>query len=224
MQIKNPLYQNQGIHAVASIFTVDKGEVKVLLIRRNNDPYKNMWSLVGGAIYNNEELESGLKREVKEKIGINLENYFLANVFGQVDRSPIMRMIAISYIGVIDCNKVSLMKETLKTSDADWFSINNIPQLAYDHQEILEDSISKLSKLITETNILKSLLPETFTLPELQKVYEIILKREIDRRNFRKKMLNLKLIIDTGKTRKENNKKATKLYCFTDKTIDKNVF
>lgn len=225
MEVKNPLYRNQGIHVIASIFTVDNGLVKVLLIRRNNNPYKNMWALVGGAIYNNEDLDVGLKREVKEKTGINLEDYFLASVFGKVDRSPVMRMVAISYIGVIDSDKVSLLKETLKTNDADWFSIDKLPdKLAYDHKEILKDSISKLAKLISETNILKALLPDCFTMPELQNVYEVILKKKLDRRNFRKRMLSLGIIIDTGKVRKEDNKKATKLYCFTDMVIDKNVF
>lgn len=225
MEVNNPLYRRQGIHAIASIFTVDKGEVKVLLIKRNNEPYKDMWALVGGAIHNDEDLEVGLKREVREKTGINLEHYFLANVFGKVKRSPVMRMVAISYIGVIDRDKVSLVKETLKTNDADWFSIDKLPRkLAYDHEEILKDSIIKLAKLIGETNILKTLLPDCFTMPELQKVYEVILKKEIDRRNFRKRMLTLGLIEDTGKMRKEDNKKATKLYCFTDKVMDKNVF
>ena len=81
MEVNNPLYRNQGIHVIASIFTVDNGEVKVLLIKRNNEPYKDEWALVGGALYNNENLEDGLKREIKEKTGINLTHYFLTNVF-----------------------------------------------------------------------------------------------------------------------------------------------
>ena len=71
MQKKNPLYKNQGIHLISSIFTVDKGVVKVLLIRRNNEPYKDKWALVGGALYNNETVVDGMKREIKEKTGIN---------------------------------------------------------------------------------------------------------------------------------------------------------
>ena len=225
MEVNNPLYRNQGIHVIASIFTVDNGEVKVLLIKRNNEPYKDEWALVGGALYNNENLEDGLKREIKEKTGINLTHYFLTNVFGKVNRSKLMRMVAISYIGVINKDKVSVLKKTLKTNDADWFSINQIPKkLAYDHAEILQDSLLKLVQLIGETNILKNLLPDCFTMPELQKVYEIILKKEIDRRNFRKRMLTLGFVKDTGKTMKVANKKVTKLYSFTDKVMNKNVF
>ena len=224
MEINNPLYKNIGIHVMCSIFTVDKGKVKILLIKRKNNPFKDMWALVGGALYNNETLTDGLKREVKEKTGIDLDNYYFSNVFDEIYRSPVMRMVAVSYIGVIDGDKVSFLRETLKTNDADWFSIDKIPKLAYDHENILQDSLLKLAKLMGETSILKSLLPDRFTLPELQGVYEAILRKEIDRRNFRKRMLNLGLIEDTGKTRKEDNKKATKLYRFTGRVIDKDVF
>ena len=102
MEVKNPLYKNQGIHVITSIFTVDHGVVKVLLIKRNNEPYKDSWALVGGALYNNEDLNTGVMREIKEKTGIKKIDLQLADVHGKVDRSPVMRMVAISYMGVID--------------------------------------------------------------------------------------------------------------------------
>jgi len=222
MQVNNPLYKNQGIHFIASIFTVDKGVVKVLLIRRKNEPFKDKWALVGGALYNNESLEECSRREIKEKTGLENINLNLCNIFSEVNRSPVMRMVAVSYLGVVDIDKVNVLKETLKTSNADWFSINNIPKLAYDHNEILNDSLEKLKLEISNSDILKSLFPNGFTIPELQKTYESILGKTFDRRNFRRKLLSLDLIVDTNKTIKFDGNKPAKLYEFNDN--NKSVF
>ena len=214
MQKNNPLYKNQGIHLISSIFTVDKGIVKVLLIRRNNEPYKDKWALVGGALYNNETVVDGMKREIKEKTGINDIELYYSNIYSRVDRSPIMRMVGLSYVGFLDIEKVNLLKETDKTNDSDWFPINNIPELAYDHNEILNDSILKLKELIYDSDILKSLFPNTLTLPELQSVYEIVLDKKIDRRNFRKKLINDGIIVDINNEKNYIGKKPAKLYKF----------
>lgn len=214
MQKNNPLYKNQGIHLISSIFTVDKGVVKVLLIRRNNEPYKDKWALVGGALYNNETVVDGMKREIKEKTGINDIILYYSNIYSRVDRSPIMRMVGLSYVGFLDIEKVNLLKETDKTNDSDWFPINNIPELAYDHNEILNDSILKLRELIYDSDILKSLFPNTLTLPELQSVYETILDKKIDRRNFRKKLINDGVIVDINNEKNYIGKKPAKLYKF----------
>lgn len=221
MEIKNPLYQNQGIHVIANIFTVDKGVTKVLLVKRNNNPYKDMWALVGGALYNNETIDEGMDREVKEKIGIKLNNKETFEIFSRIDRSPVMRMLAIGYIGVIDANKVEILKQTLKTTDAAWHPLDKIPELAYDHNEILSKGIEVLKSKILTSNILKDLYPDGFTLPEIQKIYESILNKGIDRRNFRKKLISLNLIYDTGKTKKFEGNKPAKIYKF--KKQNKNV-
>lgn len=214
MQINNPLYKKQGTHLISTIFTVDKGDTKVLLIKRKNEPYKDMWALPGGALYNNEDLENGLKRELKEKTGIENIKLSMFNVYGKLNRSPVFRMVAIGYIGVIDSNRVKVLKETLKTSNADWFNIKNIPELAYDHNEILSDALETLKEKIFETDILKNLFNDEFTLPELQKVYETILNKKFDRRNFRKKLINDEVIIDTNKVINFEGKKPAKLYKF----------
>lgn len=224
MEKHNPLYKNQGIHVITSIFTVEGGVIKVLLIKRKNEPYNGMWSLVGGALYNNEDLIIGAKREIFEKTGIKNIDIYLANVFGKVDRSFIMRMVAISFVGVINSERITILKETLKTSNADWFSINNIPNLAYDHNEILADSLEKFKMKIKETNILKSLFPTNFTLPEIQKAYETILNIEIDRRNFRKKLLSTNLVEDTNQETIFRGTKPAKLYKFKDVVENKELF
>lgn len=223
MEVHNSLYKKQGIHVIASIFTVEKGITKVLLIKRKNAPYQGMWSLVGGALYNNEDLEDGLRREIEEKTGLKGVDLSLSDVFGNLNRSPAIRMVAITYLGVINSEKVLVLKETLKTSSAEWFSIEDIPDLAYDHNEILKMALDNLKHKIVDSDILKSLIPAEFAVPEIQKIYESILKKKFDRRNFRKKLLGLGLMIDTGKYGKFEGKKPAKLYKFNDKVTNKNV-
>lgn len=222
MNIKNPLYKNQGIHVLATIFTIDKGEVKVLLIKRHNEPFKGCWSLVGGAVYNNELLDDAMLREIKEKTSLTNVALHKANIFDDINRSPLLRMLGISYIGIVDRNKVKIDTITDKTENADWFSITDIPELAYDGNEILEKNLNTLKDMILKTDILKNFYSGTFTIPELQKTYEIILGKELDRRNFRKKVLNL--LDEAGKEEKFLGNKPAKLYRFKRGIKNENVF
>lgn len=214
MDINNKLYKNQGIHVITALFTVEDGKFKVLLIKRKNEPYKNKWILVGGACYNNEDVEHAMKREMYEKTGLKNINFSFFKVYSNPTRSPLMRMIAITYLGVIDCKKVKILKETAKTSDADWFQIDRIPELGYDHKEILLDAINNLKQKMFESQILKGLFSETFTIPQLYNAYSSILDKKIDRRNFRKKLLNDGIIRDTGQVQINEGKKSAKLYAF----------
>lgn len=221
MDIKNPLYKNQGIHVLATIFTIDKGNVKVLLIKRKNNPFKGSWGLVGGAVYNNETLDTAMRREIFEKISLKDLNIYKANIFDRVNRSPIYRMLCISYIGIIDSKKVAINKITDKTTDADWFDIHEVSNLAYDGDEILKENLEVLKEKILKTAILKNFYSGNFTIPELQKTYEIILEKQLDRRNFRKKILNL--LEPVGKEIKLNGNKPANLYKFKDKIEEENV-
>ncbi len=221
MNIKNPLYQNQGVHVLATIFTVEKGEIKVLLIKRNNEPYQGMWALIGGAVYNNETLDEAIKREIKEKTAIENINLYKADLFDAIDRSPVFRMFCVSYIGIVDSKKVRIHKITEKTKDADWFLLNEVPNLAYDGNNILKRNIEVLKEKIVNTDILKNFYSGTFTMPELLKTYEIILNKKIDRRNFRKKVLNF--IEDANKEIKFEGNKPAKLYRFKKSVKNQNV-
>ena len=223
MKLNDVRYKDIGVHVLSSIFTVDKGIIKVLLIRRNNEPFKGKWALVGGALYNDETLEEAMMREIKEKSGLDKIDLCFSSINSKVNRSPVKRMIAISYIGVLDNKSVNVHRETLKASDTDWFSIDNIPELAYDHNEIIEESLLTLKDKIQSTDILKALFPNGFTIPEVQKTYETILGRSLDRRNFRKRLLSLGLITDTGKQVNFEGRKPAKLYKFNKKIINKNV-
>ena len=224
MEVNNKLYKNQGIHVISAIFTVDNGKVRVLLIKRKNNPFNGYWGLTGGALYNNESLEEGAYRELKEKAGITDIKLKQFKAFGKIDRSPVMRMVAIGFIGIIDLKRVNILKESRNTDDADWVLIDNVPKLAYDHNEILNDALIELRKEIVKSNILKSLFPDGVTMPELQKTYEAILNKKFDRRNFRKKILSLDLIEDTNKMVKFDGNKPAKIYKFKEKIEDKEIF
>ena len=214
MDINNPLYKNQGIHVVLALFTVENGKFKVFLIKRKNQPFKDKWILLGGACYNNEDVLSAMKREMFEKSGIKDINFKMFNVYSNPNRSPLCRMLAVAHIGVIDCNRVKYITQTSKTQDADWFQIDRVPALGYDHEEILGGAVEYLKQQIFDSSILRDLFPPTFTLPDLHSAYESILNKKIDRRNFRKRLLEQKIIEDTGLIQENKGKKSCKLYRF----------
>ena len=221
MDIKNKLYQHQGMHVLATIFTIDKGNVKVLLIKRNNEPFKDFWSLVGGAVYNNETLDDAMRREIKEKTGLENVSLYKTQIFDDIDRAPKFRMFALGYIGIVDSRKVKINKLTEKTKDADWFNIHEVSNLAYDGDEILIKNLDALKKSILKTDILKNFFSGSFTIPELKKAYEIILEKNLDRRNFRKKVLLL--LEESGKEAKFSGNKPAKLYHFKRGLKNENV-
>ena len=227
MDINNPLYKNQGIHVVCTLFTVKDREVKVLLVQRSNKPYTDKWMLPSGATYNNEDCETAIKREMLEKTGISGIYVEQFHTFSNPNRSPLMRMIAVGYIGIINSEKIKIKKKTEKTKNSEWFNLRDVPtDLAYDHREILLKAIETIKHKIMRSTIVESLLPKYFTLPELQNVYEVILDKKFDRRNFRKKFLSLNLIENTGLTQDIKGHRPANLYKFATKDkyyIDKQL-
>lgn len=215
MDINNPLYKNQGIHVVCTLFTIRDGEVKVLLVQRSNKPYTDKWMLPSGAVYNNENCENAIKRELLEKTGIEGIYIEQFHTFSDPKRSPLMRMIAVGYIGIVNSENIKIRKKTEKTQNSEWFNLRDVPtDLAYDHREILLEAIETIKHKIMRSTIVKSLLPKYFTLPELQKIYETILNKQFDRRNFRKKFLQLNLIENTGMMQEVKGHRPANLYSF----------
>lgn len=207
-------YINQ-IEVLISLFTIDNGKLKVLLIRKENDPFKGYWMLPSNLLMTSETIEECAKETILEFSGIQDIYLKQCNVFSKIDRLPSDRILGNSLIGLID--KESLLLKKKKTTFEDvWFPIEEIPKMVYDHGEILKDAVEYLKSLLNNTDMLKKLFPSDFTMPELQNVYEQILGKELDRRNFRKKMLSFGLLEETGD--KNNNKmgRPAKLYRFKD--------
>lgn len=190
-------------HAIVAvdivIFTIEDDDLKVLLIKMKKNPFEGMWAVPGGLVKVDESLDFSAKKHLFNKTGI--DNVYLEQLytFGEVERDPLGRVISTAYFALMPNKGVSL-KTTEEYEGVEWFSINNLPQMAYDHLEIIKKAQRRLKAKLGYTNIVYSLLPIEFTLTDLQKTYEIILGESMDKRNFRKKILSLNMVKKTDKS------------------------
>lgn len=215
-------YINQ-IEVMINMFTITGGKLKILLFRRDEDPFKGYWMLPSNLLMVNETLEECAQATIDEFIG--LEDVYLeqCHMFSKVDRLPNDRILASSFIGLVD-NKTVELKSQKGPFYGEWFSINEIPKMVYDYASIVENAILFLRKRMRNISTLKHLYPSDFTLPELQVLYEQVLGKELDRRNFRKKFVNSELLEDTGYKTEGNNGRPAKLYRFKEDTEDRLLF
>ena len=180
------------------IFTVKDGELKILLVKRSLEPFKNKWALPGGFVRLDESLEGAAKRELREETGVKdvyLEQLY---TFGDPKRDIRGRVITVAYMALINSEDVKLRAQT-DVSEAKWFSVKKIPSLAFDHKIILDYSLKRLKWKFEYTPIAFSLLPAKFTFSQLRGLYEIVFAREFDKRNFYKKIFSLNILEEKGK-------------------------
>ena len=217
------LEKNISLETLISIFTIDKGEIKVLLERVNDEPYKGYWMIPNTPLYKDMTIEENLLSYVNEELGLCNISLDQNKIFSDELVNDI-RKISISYNGLIDSKTIELKKSEINNKELHWFLINEIPKMAYDHERIINCSIKTLKKKIKNTEMLKLLFPSDFTLPELQKIFELILGQELDRRNFRKKLISLDLIEDTNEFNIGCNGRPAKLYRFKDDIKEIDIF
>lgn len=193
------------------LFTIKDESLKVLLVKRALDPFKDMWAIPGGFILVNESLEDAAKRELLEET--NVKDVYLEQLytFGDPKRDPRTRVITVAYFALVNSEKFEL-KASTDTKDVKWFSVQILPQLAFDHKKILEYALKRLKAKLEYTTVAFSLLPEEFTLTELQKIYEIIFNKKLDKRNFRKKIKSLELVKETTQYKEAVAHRPPKLY------------
>ena len=215
---------NQLLETLIGIFTVDKGKIKILLMHKKTEPYKGYWLLPGSLLSNNETLEDNITDVVCDTLGLPTMYIEQCYTFSNLNRDPDNRVVAISFIGLIDNITLVLKKQERDEIELAWFEINSIPKTGYDHDKIINKLVEYLKKRMINSNILKILFPSDFTLPELQRVYEQVLNTEIDRRNFRKKLVNLGYVIDTGDVNEGYMGRPAKLYRFNDELEERNLF
>lgn len=208
------------LESLINIFTVEKGKLKILLERKKEDPYKGYWILPNETLKKETTLEvtieSILNRTINTSKIYTEQNY----TFSGIDRYPGNRIISTSYIGLVDNRKLKLNDEI----ELNWFNLDELPKIGYDHKEIIETSKELLKTKLVNTTILKNLFPNEFTLPELQSVFESIMNKNLDRRNFRKKFLTLNLIEETGNNSVGGSGRPAKLYKFKENIKDINLF
>ncbi|MUP44961.1 NUDIX hydrolase [Gramella sp. BOM4] len=197
------------------IFGFQDGNLEVLLIKHALGIRKGKWGLPGGWIKKEEGIDEAAERLLHELTGI--KDVFLEQLkaFGEPDRFPMGRIITVGYYALINKEKYDI-KAGYTASEAKWFKINQIPTLIYDHEEILNYGIQKLQRRVRQAPIGFNLLPEKFTLLQLMKLYEEILGTEMDKPNFRRKFLRMKLLVDLKEKEKDVSHRAAKLYRFDD--------
>lgn len=202
------------------IFGFNNGVLEVLLVKHAVGDSKGEWGLPGGIIYENESTDDAAQRSLRELTG--LENIFLEQIkaFGEPNRIPLNRVITIGYYALINREEYDV-KAGLTVSEAKWYKINSIPNLIYDHNEILDFGLKKLQNRILNAPIGFNLLPEKFTLLQLMHLYEEILGIALDKSNFRRKILKMKLLVALDEKQQDVSHRAAKLYQFDSDIYEK---
>ena len=204
-------YPHPAVTTDCVIFGFDGSELQVLLIERGIEPFKGKWAFPGGFLNMDETAGEGAMRELKEETG--LENAYIEqfNTYSEPGRDPRERVITIAHYALVRIQEVKGGDDAAK---AQWFPIDEVPQLAFDHDKILRDAMRKLRERIHFEPIGFELLPEKFTMRELQILYESILGVKFDRRNFAKKMMHYELLNQLDETVRPTAKRDALLYSF----------
>lgn len=215
------LQQNIKIAVDAIVFGYTDNKLNVLLIKQKFGALKNQWALVGGFVKDSETLSEAVNRELQEETGIKVNYLEQLYTFGDnIERDPRFRVISVSYFALVNSTKL-VLKADSDADDAKWFSINELPNLAFDHNEILDTAKNRLQSKLTYKPIGFDLLPKEFLFSELENLYCTILEKEIDRRNFRKKILSFGIVEETGKFGGRTKGRPAKLYKFNKHKYNK---
>lgn len=194
---KTTVLSNVSVDVV--IFTLRQDDLQVLLVKRKVAPYAGRWAIPGGFVQVNEPLESAARRELEDETGVRdvyLEQLY---TFGDPRRDPRGRVITVAYFALVPAPLA--LKAGSDAADARWWSMYDLPAPAFDHARILDYALTRLRYKLEYTAVGFQLLPERFTLSELQKAYEVVLGVQLDKRNFRRKILEAKIIEETGEHR-----------------------
>jgi 8-oxo-dGTP diphosphatase len=201
------------------VFGLDESnKLRVLLIQRAYDPFAGFWALPGGFVKKDENLELAARRELEEETGVKDIYIEQLYTFGNFDRDPRGRVVSVAYYALINL-KNHPVKASTDAKNAAWFKLDEIPELAFDHQEILEKASERIRAKVLYKPIGFELLPEKFTLSDLQKLYESILGQQLNRRNFRSKMLKMELLEEVERQTNVSHRPA-QLYKFNKKKYE----
>lgn len=203
------------------LFTITDGALYVRLITVNRPPhFVNTRGLPGGLLHPSETAEEAARRHLCEKSGIDTTHLYTEQLytFSRVDRDPRGRVVAVTYLALVPWENLS-DDERLDSAESQWALVKNAKRLAFDHDEVLKLALSRLRSRISYTTILAKLMPKEFTLTELEQTYESILKSNLDKRNFRKKILKLGILTPLNKKRKAGRSRPAELYSFASPTV-----
>jgi 8-oxo-dGTP diphosphatase len=198
------------------VFGMDDEDLKVLLIERGLPPFEGEWALPGGFVHVDETVDEAARRELQEETG--LEKVFLEQLytFSRLDRDPRERVISVAHYALVNLVDHRVQAAT-DAREAAWFQVHDVPTLAFDHAEILSVALERLRAKLGYQPIGFELLPQKFTLSQLQHLYEVVLERELDKRNFRKKVLATGLLVETKQVQQDVAHRAARLYRFDER-------
>lgn len=203
----------------AVVFGYSKHDaVSVLLIKRKYPPFKNSWAIPGGFVLDGESLEEAVKRELLEETGITVAYLEQLYTFGEPNRDPRRHVVSVAYFALVKSSQYQQLKASTDAEEAQWFSIEKLPSLAFDHSQILHKAIERIRAKVRYQPIGFELLDKQFPFSELEKLYTSLLGRQLDRRNFTKKILSFGLLEETGQlTQPEGAGRPSKVYRFNKK-------
>lgn len=213
-------YARPALTVDVVVFALDAEDLQVMLIERDLPPFAGQWALPGGFVRVDESLEQAALRELQEETGLHdifLEQLF---TFGELHRDPRERVVTVAYYALVNLAGHDVQAST-DARNAAWFPVSDLPTLAFDHAQIVEAALARLRGKVRYQPIGFELLPERFTLRQLQHLYEIILGRELDKRNFRKKVLSMGIIKETNEIEKDVAHRAARLFRFDEKAYEK---
>ena len=202
------------------IFTIQNSRLQVLLVQRAIPPFKGQWAIPGGFVLEKESLEIAARRELLEEAGVR--DIYLEQLFswGDPDRDPRGRVISVSYFALVSEER-SAVRAGSDAAEAGWFPAHRPPKLAFDHRKILDYAMQRLRWKFEWTTVGFELLPKKFTLTELQRVYEAVLDKPLDKRNFRRKVGQLDILKPLKEHKKDGVQRPARLYTFSAKKFEK---
>ncbi|WP_445456457.1 NUDIX hydrolase [Flavobacterium sp. HNIBRBA15423] len=207
-------HQNIRIAVDAVVFGYQKSKLYVLLIQQKFGSQNTYWALPGGLVQEDEALIEAVKRELKEETNVSVNYLEQLYTFGDdITRDPRNRVISVAYFALVDPSKLTLIADT-DAEHVSWIEIDKIPNLAFDHNEIIQMGIQRLKNKVTYQPVGFDLLPNKFLFSQLENLYTTIIGKEIDRRNFRKKMMSFGFIIETEEYATKKTGRPAKLYTF----------
>ena len=208
-------YARPALAVDCVVFGLDE-DLQVLLIRRDIEPFQGRWALPGGFVRLDETLDEAARRELEEETGVSRLYLEQLYTFGDIGRDPRERVVSVAYYALVKLSD-HRVKAATDAREAAWFSVDDLPKLAFDHDKILQVALARLKGKVRYQPIGFELLPPKFTLSALQKLYEIVLERSLDKRNFRKKVLSMGFLEDLDEVEQDVAHRAARLYRFDKK-------
>ncbi|MEW6159655.1 MAG: NUDIX domain-containing protein [Verrucomicrobiota bacterium] len=212
-------YARPALTVDCVVFGFDEGELKVLLIERDLEPFVGKWALPGGFVRVDETLDDSARRELREETG--LTDVYLEQLysFGEIERDPRERVVSVAYYALVKLSDHKV-KAATDARDAAWFRVSKVPSLAFDHRKIFGVALQRLKGKVRYQPIGFELLPRKFTLSQLQHLYEAVLEVELDKRNFRKKILSMGLLVPLKEYKADAAHRPAQLFRFNSEKYE----